>query len=405
MHRLARKLFALTFLVASFLRLPIQAQAATVNVSNLSQLQTAIRNLTSDTTILVADGTYNLSGSLYLPQNITNVAIMGVSGNREAVVIAGAGMSGIIPFGFWADNVNNLTFANMTIRDFQQHGIILNGRVDSPVFQNLHIIDIGDQFIKCNPTGDGLNGVDNGILENSLLEYTSLAPDYYTNGLDVHRGRNWIVRNNVFKNFRSSGSLAGPAVLIWNGSSDTIVVRNRFIDNQRDVSFGLTPNKTVDQSPDHAGGLVANNFFYKTSAIRPDVPIGVFDSPQTRVYHNTVLLNGGYPNAIEYRFSGATGIEITNNLTDASIVSRDGASATVTNNVTNAISNMFVNPGAGDLHLRSTATTVIDKGILVAINEDFDGQNRPIGIATDIGADEYNPITATPAPPTSLVVW
>ena len=315
-------------------------------------------------------------------------------------------MSGTIPFGFWANNVNAVTFANMTIRDFQQHGIILNGGVDNPVFQNLHIIDIGDQFLKNNPTSDGLNGVDNGILENSLLEYSSVAPDSYTNGLDVHRGRNWIVRDTTFKNFQSRGSLAGPALLIWNGSSDATVVRNRFINNQRDISLGLSPNKTVDQSPDHARGLIANNFLYKTSSVNPDVAIAVFDSPQTQVYFNTILMNGGYPNAIEYRFSRTIGIDIKNNLTDANIVSRDGASGTVSNNIVNATLNMFVNPASGDLHLKPTASAAIDTGTTVSVTDDLDGQSRAGGNAPDIGADEYNSTTVSnlAAAPTNLVV-
>ena len=64
----------------------------------------------------------------------------------------------------------------MTIRDFNQHAIIANGGVDSPIYRNLHIIDIGDQFLKNNPTLDGLNGIDNGILENSLLEILPRHP-------------------------------------------------------------------------------------------------------------------------------------------------------------------------------------------------------------------------------------
>ena len=383
------------------------AQSSAVNVSSVSQLQSAIAGLTSNTTILLADGTYNLTGTLFLPQNVSTVTIKGASGNRDTVIVKGPGMgNSTIPFGFWADNVNGVTFQDMTIRDFYQHAIILNGGVNNPVFRNLHIIDIGDQFLKNNPTADGLNGDDNGLLENSLLEYSSVAPDSYTNGLDVHRGKNWIVRNTTFKNFRSSGSLAGPAVLIWNGSSDTTVVRSTFINNQRDISFGLDPNRPADQSPDHARGLIANNFMYKTGNIAPDVPIAVFDSPQTKVYYNTILLNGGYPNAIEYRFSGTTGVDIKNNLTDGSIVARDGASGSVGNNVTNATSSLFTNSAAGDLHLRSTATIAIDRGISVEVSDDIDGQSRPQGPASDIGADEYSstlPIPI-PAPPSNLVL-
>jgi len=68
-----------------------------------------------------------------------------------------------------------------------------------------------------------------------------------------------------------------------------------------------------------------------------------------------------------------------------------------------------VNPAAGDLHLRSTATTVIDRGInnnIVEVTHDIDGQVRPQGIATDIGADEYSSAPAAPilAPPSNLVL-
>ncbi len=171
---------------------------------------------------MLADGTYNLNGTLYLPQNISNVTIKGASGNRDTVIIKGPGMTNsTVSFGFWADNINGITFQDMTIRDFNQHAIILNGNVNSPIFRNLRIVDIGDQFLKNNPTLDNLNGIDNGILEKSVLEYSSTAPDSYTNGLDVHRGKNWIVRENTFKNFRTAGSLAGPAVLIWNGQKCT----------------------------------------------------------------------------------------------------------------------------------------------------------------------------------------
>jgi hypothetical protein len=230
-------------------------------------------------------------------------------------------MTGTVNFGFWMDNVNGVTISDMTIRNISQHGVIANSGVDNPTFRNLRITDIGDQFLKNNPTAG--QGVDNGILENSILEYTSYAPDTYTNGLDVHFGKNWVVRGNTFKNFRSTSGLVGPAVLFWNGSSDTVVERNTFINNHRDISFGLDNTKTA-QAPvsngtltDHARGVIANNFIYRSGGQSFfDVPIAVFDSPSTKVYNNTVFGSGLYPNAVEYRFPRTTGVDIKNNLTD-----------------------------------------------------------------------------------------
>ncbi len=381
-----------------------------VSVSNVSGLKAAIAGLTSNATVLLADGTYNLTDTLYLPQNISNVTIKGASGNRDAVIIKGPGMTNsAVSFGFWADKVNGITFQDMTIRDFNQHAIILNGGVENPVYRNLHIIDIGDQFLKNNPTGDGLNGIDNGILENSLLEYSGVAPDSYTNGLDVHRAKNWTIRGNTFRNFRSTAGLTGPAILVWNGSSDTTIVRNTFINNQRDISLGLDPTKPAGGVTDHARGLVANNFIYRNNVTAADVPIAVYDSPQTKVYHNTILVNGGYPFAIEYRFTRTTGVDIKNNLADAAISSRDGATGTTGNNVTTATAGLFVSAVNGDLHLTPTATLAIDKGAIVSVNDDIDGDSRPQGAGPDIGADERTSGTSTPnvtvpVPPSNLTL-
>jgi hypothetical protein len=92
-----------------------------------------------------------------------------------------------------------------------------------------------------------------------------------------------------------------------------------------------------------------------------DAPIGIFDSPGTQVLHNTVLIAGTYQSAIEYRFAGSSNLIIKRNLVDAAISARDGASATVSGNVTNATAAMFVDAASGDLHLKATATTAIDR--------------------------------------------
>lgn len=50
----------------------------------------------------------------------------------------------------------------------------------------------------------------------------------------------------------------------------------------------------------------------------------------------------------------------------------------------------YVDEANGDLHLATTGnTSAVDKGVgLVSFNKDIDGQNRPVGTAWDIGADE-----------------
>ncbi len=72
--------------------------------------------------------------------------------------------------------------------------------------------------------------------------------------------------------------------------------------------------------------MIANNFIYRSGTQHGDVAIGVWNSPNTEVAYNTVILNGDYVNAVEYRFATTTGVKILYNLTDAAIAQRDGAS-------------------------------------------------------------------------------
>ena len=398
--RLKSSLFSLLVLLA---HVPGQAQPAApplpvpagriVTVSTELELQQAIRALTSDTTVLIQPGIYRLTGTLVVKGPLTNVVIRGATERRDDVVLVGPGMvDRSVPHGIWTGGgVNGILIANLTIREFFYHCIIFNAGTEAPRLYNLRLVNAGQQIVKSNPDDAG-GGVDDGIVEYSAVEYTVTSKDSYTNGVDVLGGRRWTIRNNVFRNIRAPlGQMAGPAVLVWRGSGETITEGNTFIDCQRAISYGLEPTSP----PDHSGGAIRNNFIYRRMTQPGDAGITVFGSPATVVAHNTIVLSGTYTAAIEYRFAQASGIQIVNNLTDAAIVRRDGASATVTGNYTQAIPAMFLDAPSGDLHLRPTASAVIDHGVTVArLSQDWDGQPRVQGPRPDIGADEFDPSTA-----------
>jgi hypothetical protein len=373
------------------------ASGTVVHVATESQLRAAVAALSSNTTIEIAPGTYSLRDALYVNGTFTNVGIRGATGNSDDVVLAGAGMtSSSVPYGIWVGgDVRGITIANLTIRDVYNHAVILNEGTQSPLLHNLHLINAGQQIVKANPTSTG-GGVDNGIVEYSIVEYETTSRDSYTNGVDVHTGRNWIIRHNLFRNIRAPQGMAGPALLMWNGSSGTLADGNTFVDCQREIAFGL-----IERTPhDHSGGIVRNNFIFRQSTIAGDTAIGVFDSPDTQVLHNTVLAaSQAYPSLIEYRFAGTTGVVIANNLLNGIVLARDGASGTATGNVTTASSAMFVNPANGDLRLRATATAAIDRVPPVAnCAFDWDGEARPQGASADAGADEYRSSVPPAAP-------
>jgi Right handed beta helix region len=371
---------------------------AVVNVSTEPQLQAAVRSLTSNTTIVIAPGTYILTSTLYV-RGVTNVGIRGATANADDVVLVGPGMAqpnyGSVPFGIWTGlGVDGITIANLTIRDLYFHPIIFNDGTESPRVYNVHLIDAGEQFIKSNPDGLG-GGVDNGVVEYSVIEFTTTAKDDYTKGVDVQTAKNWIIRHNLFRNIVApQGQIAGPGILAWRGTSNTVVEGNTFVNCARGIMLGADDY----YSPSHRGGIIRNNVFFRSGAQPGDVGIILSDSPDTQVLNNTVFVSGTYGTPIEYRYAGTGNVLIANNLLDGAIASRDGGAATLTNNYQGAGPGTFVDPEGGDLHLSPLAVSAIDQGAALAnVTDDWDGQSRPQGAGYDIGADEAA-ATSIPGP-------
>jgi hypothetical protein len=363
-------------------------QATTVNVSTEAQLQAAVSHLSSNLTILVAPGTYRLTSTLWFNGHVSNIVLRGSTGNRNDVVLQGPGMTrssyGRVPHGIWTGGgVRGITIQDLTIRDFYHHGIVFNAGTQSPRVTNVRLVDIGTQFVKANP--DGATGTNDGVVERSAFEYTTQAPGTYTNGVDVHTGQNWIIRGNTFRNIRASVGLAGPAVLMWNGSRNTLTEGNTFIDCARGIAYGL-----VDKAgaTDHSGGIIRNNVVFRAAGLAGDVGISVADSPGTQVLNNTVYLSGTYGSPIEYRFASASDVILANNLIDGAVARRNGATGTETRTL-RASAAMFVSASTGDLHLAAGAAAVDAGTNLANVTTDWDGDARPVGASTDVGADEY----------------
>ena len=331
---------------------------------------------------------------------MTRVGFRGSTDRADDVVIIGPGMTNVrygdAPYGIWTGgDVRGITIANLTIRDFYLHPIIFNAGTVAPHLYNVRLVNAGQQFVKANPSADG-RGVDDGLVEYTVIEYHTRSKDDYTNGVDVHGGRNWTIRNSLFRNIRAPiGALAGPAILMWNGASNTTVEGNTFVNCQREIAFGL-----IYRAPyDHAGGVVRNNFIYRDRGVHGDVAIGVFASPRTQVLHNTILISGTYPHAIEYRFARTNGVAIRNNLLDADVRPRDGATALVSGNSTTGAAPMFVNAPAGDLHLAPTAS--VSRGIpLQEVPVDWDGEPQgPGATAGRRRSPDCDSATVLAAPP------
>ena len=375
---------------------------AIIDVSTVSELQNAVAALTSGTTIRIAPGTYPLTKPLVIGGGVTDVALRGVTDDRDDVVLLGSGMNTPgVNIAVQCRDAQNVLVANLSIGQVYWHPIQLQGEqgCETVHLYNLRLFDAGQQFVKGTIDFANPDGVDHGIVEYCVIEYATIGPpDGYTNGVDIHHGDGWIIRKNLFRNIRvplGAATTLGPAVLMWSGSTNTVCDGNVFIDCERAIAFGLGPQAGFPNS--HSGGMICNNFVYRQIAQQVDTSINVWDSPGTKVLHNTVVQNGTYPNAIEYRFPSTTGVVIENNLVDGAIQARDGATGTVAGNATTATPDLFLDAPSGDLHLLPTAGTALDQGVAMTdCSEDFDGDARPYGSARDVGADEWTSFLDVP---------
>lgn len=357
-------------------------------VYNNTELVNAINQANStggNRTILIADGTYPIASSSWYPYiTASNIVFRSLSGNRDAVILTGTGMANSpgVEIGIYAVG-DNITIADLTIKDIGNHGIAVTG--DNLYVYNVKIQDTYEQMIKGNSGGTGTT---NGIVKCSLFEYTNgIGPNWYIGGLDIHTGIDWTVSDNVFKDIASpAGAVAEHAIHFWDSSQNNMIERNRIINCDRGIGFGLGQGSANSAN---IGGVIKNNMITNDGG-HPysDVGIGLESSPNTKVYNNTIYIN--YPNAIEYRFTATINVDITNNITNKLIQSRTGGTATLTTNNTSALTSWFVNTAAGDLRLAGNNASVVDMGTtLASVTMDLDKVVRPQFSNYDLGAHEY----------------
>ena len=355
-----------------------------IEVSTAADLVAAVSEANSaggNRTIALADGVYELSAPLLV--SAPDITVRGASGDRDAVIIHGAGMTGGVMHVFLVRG-SRFTVADLSLGGVANHGIQIQGEHEAhePTVHNVRFADTGEQMLKVSYNRNDMSkGSNRGVVQCSLFEYTAgVGPQYYIGGIDAHNAADWIVRNNTFRAIRSPESrLAEHAIHFWSASRNTLVERNIIVDSDRGIGFGLG-NRS------HLGGTIRNNMVYTTR----DVGIGLESSSGTRVVNNSVY-TVNYPNAIEYRFSATENAFIANNLTRGAIARRDDATATLASNHTSATEADFEDPTNGNLRLATPIASVIDQALaLPDVRDDIDGTPRPQGSAPDIGAHEWS---------------
>ncbi|MBF0107059.1 MAG: hypothetical protein HQM16_17250 [Deltaproteobacteria bacterium] len=374
-----------------------------ITVDEINDLKTAVTESNKRTaaaphvTIFVADGAYNIESS-FIVITKGNITIRGESGNRDDVVIKGTGMGNGKTYQIFQIQAADTTIADMTIGNVATHVIQLMGEKSASRvhIKNVRFFDAGEQLFKGSYDSSKPDQLaDSGLIECSLFEYTDgVGPSSYIGGIDVHYGKDWVVRDNVFRNIKNpklqgqsclegapcSSNPAEHAIHFWSDSENTIAERNTIINCDRGIGFGLGDRG-------HNGGIIRNNMIYHDNSTG-DVGIGLESAVDVKVYNNTIFYNNNYTNAIEYRFTITTA-DIINNLTNKKIQKRDLATATLVSNYTAADPAWFVEVTQGNLRLNGPVSEIVDQGeTLSDVTDDIDGNARSDG-SHDIGASEY----------------
>jgi hypothetical protein len=386
---------------------PLPPPSGTViNAADAESLNDAVNNAAAGTTILLADGTYNVHDLILDTPGMT---LRSASGNRESVILDGQYAGGSII----NIRASNITIADITIRRSWYHPVHVGGGGHYAKLYNLKIIDGKEQFVKVNPNGNQYN--DFGEIACSYMELTDAGRQYlqanptpgfscYTGGPDLHQTIGWMVRDNTIKGiYCTNGGLAEHAIHFWNTNRDSAVERNKIIDCARGIGFGLGTgggDRIYPDSPlsgsgldpsivDHIGGVIRNNFIFSDIPYY-DTGIGLESAWNVTVAHNTIYGKQGnsFNSAIDTRFAASNPI-LVNNLYYPRKTIRNGGSPTELTNML-ATSSMLRDLATGDLHL-SDGSEAIDKGTAGYAIMDIDGSLRDS--SPDIGADEQEEAT------------
>jgi len=384
---------------------PLLAAGHMVEVATVEELDAAVRGAEDGDTIMVADGTYQLSRLLHL-RGRSNVTIRGASGDPSKVVICGSG---------WDEaderldllvirGCSDVTVAHMTFAEGRSYGIKLEnllfegrGLKDINIY-NCHFSNIGVRAIK-GTGGDG-QPLEGGSIRYCTFENTRVPPrDWifdgdYISGIDCMRLKDWVISDNSFRNIKGANGGGRGAIFVWVESENVITERNVFVICDRSICYG-NPSGSSEHAarPHNTGGIIRNNFI----VAGVDTGIEICWAKGVKVYHNTVLADApGEAAGIHYHWQEISDISIANNIVRGRIFGDEGGVAKE-NNLTEGIEDAWFRDAAdGDLHLTDAAAAAMDRADPLAdCPTDFDGRQRPGRERpseegkVDLGADEY----------------
>jgi hypothetical protein len=384
----------------------VAALAAVVPVASPDQLRAAIAAAAAGDEIVLAPGSYVLTGNI-------NCA---VAGSAQAPITVRAAQPGTAVLSFAAASgftegfrvsAPHWHFRGLDIvgscasDDLCEHALHLFGAADATVIAGNRLRDFNAQVKSNGAMVDGtMLFPDDVVIEGNLFQDSRARnTGNPVTKIDVVGGRRWQVRANTLVDFQKAGGNGISYGAFLKGNSRDGVFERNLVRCQRDFAGGVriglslggggtSPGSICEDgscTPEHQGGSLRNNIVMDCS----DVGIYLNSAAASQVHHNLLVATSG----IDVRFP-ASSADLRNNLLAGQIRNRDGGSSTQAGNLVQvaatSLAAWFAQPARADFRRRDWRG-LVDAGVAVpGVVGDFCGDGRPVG-GHDVGALEAAP--------------
>lgn len=395
--------YALALLLVS-----ASAHARVVPVATPAELTAAIGAAVAGDEIVLADGTYALTGATCSAVGTSAAPIVVRAANPKLAKIKFNGTEGFKVTGaYWT--FEDLDIEGVCAVDSTcEHAFHVTGAAHHFVLRGSKVTDFNAQ-VKVNAAlvGATMTAPNNGLIENNDIGDTSeRMTSNPTTKLNIDTGDDWVIRRNYIHDFaKGMGDYVSYGAFFKSGGKRGVMERNLVICETFEtplvthyrIGLSLGGGGTAPQfcapafnagtpcDPEHTDGIIRNNIIVNCS----DVGIYLNKGRNSHLLYNTLIATGG----IDFRYVGSTG-EAIGNVLSGLIRNREAATSTQTANVENVILGVFqmwyAEPLAGNLGVIGNVGSLVGQGPMTPmVTDDYCGRPRPVGALTQ-GALEHS---------------
>ncbi len=382
------------------------AHAREVPVANPAQLTAAISAAVAGDEIILADGTYALTGATCSAVGTTAAPVIVRSANPMGAKIEFNGLEGFKVTGaHW--QFQGLDIKGVCPDDNNcEHAFHVSGAAHYFVLKNSKVTDFNAQLkVNASMIGAGWVTPNNGLVEgNDVGDTRKRMTANPTTKLNIDTGEDWVVKRNYLHDAEKGlGDYVSYMAFMKGGGKRGIFEQNLVIcaaggindpGYRIGLSFGgggtapqfCAPafNAGTPCNVEHDGGIIRNNIIVNCS----DVGVYLNRSASSHVLYNTMIETTG----VDFRYNTTTG-EARGNVMSNLIRQRDGAVSMESDNVENTILGVFQMmyrmPLTGDLTVIGGVGMLSGGAANPLVTDDYCGRPRPAGALTK-GAVEHS---------------